>query len=275
MATNCAARDYAFLRCIVQTYSNNVLDPSRDSIFDARLACLVRAQGMGSLDELIERLRKAPDPALESAVADAMTINETSFFRDGRPFELLRSVLLPELIEARGPVRKLRLWSAACATGQEPYSLAMLLLEHFPHLTNWKVQIEGTDVCQPVLDHARAGRYQRMEVNRGLPARMLIRYFDQEGDDWIVKPALRALCSFQRANLGKAPLPVQGRFDVIFLRNVMLYFAHDTRRALLEQVHRLLTPDGVLFLGSSEQPVDMSLWIACLVAGTCYFRPKQ
>lgn len=269
-----AMADYAFLRRIVQKHSNNVLDPSRDSIFDARLGGLLSERHLRSLDELIERLRQAPNSELESAVADAMTINETSFFRDGRPFDLLRDQLLPRLIEARGPVRKLRLWSAACSTGQEPYSLAILLREHFPHTVNWNVQIEGTDVCQPVVDRARAGRYQRMEVNRGLPARMLIRYFDQEGDDWIVKPSLRARCSFQCANLCQSSLPVRGQCDVIFLRNVMLYFPHDARRTLLQKVHRLLAPDGVLFLGSSEQPIDMSLWTACLAGGTCYFQPK-
>ncbi|HEY2857629.1 MAG TPA: protein-glutamate O-methyltransferase CheR [Terracidiphilus sp.] len=274
LAIDHSAVDYSFLRRIVHAHSNNVLDASRDSIFDARLAGLVRARGMSSLRELIESLRRARNSELELAVADAMTINETSFFRDGRPFELLRSDLLPKLIEARRPVRALRLWSAACATGQEPYSLAMLVRENFPHLTNWDMQIEGTDVCRPVLERARSGRYARMEVNRGLPARMLIRYFKQEGDDWVIKPELRAICRFQYANLCKPPLPVRERFDVIFLRNVMLYFAGDARRSVLAQIHRLLAPDGVLFLGSSEQPVDMSLWSANLVGGTCYFRPK-
>lgn len=267
--------DYGFLRGIVQAHSGNVLDPSRDYVFDARLSSLLRRHAMSSLEELIIHLRTARDPELESAVADAMTINETSFFRDSRPFDLLRGQLLPELIDRRRPLRALRVWSAASSTGQEAYSLAMLLREHFPMLSNWRVQIEGTDICREAVERARAGRYMRMEVNRGLPARLLVRYFDQHGDDWIVKAEIRDRCRFHRANLCKSPLPVQGRFDVIFLRNVMLYFAPESRRAVLAEVHRMLAPDGVLFLGSTEQPGDDSLWTAVLAGGTCYFRPKK
>ena len=274
MATTHEPVDFSFLRRIVQAHSHNVLDPSRDYVFEARLAGIVRRHGMKSLAEFIEYLRSTGDPQLESAVADAMTINETSFFRDGRPFELLRTNLLPKLIEARRSIRALRMWSAGCSTGQETYSLAMLVREHFPLLASWKVRIEATDICEPVVRRADAGRYHRIEVNRGLPARLLVRYFDQDQDEWIVKPHVRSLCNFQRANLCKSPLPLRGKFDVIFLRNVMLYFAPETRRALLAEVHRLLAPDGVLLLGSTEQPADPSLWCAILAGGTCHFRPR-
>jgi chemotaxis protein methyltransferase CheR len=274
VSTTHGAVDFSFLRKLVQAHSRNVLDPSRDYVFQARLAGIVRDRGMSGLAELVEHLRSAHDPALESAVSDAMTINETSFFRDGRPFELLRTELLPNLIEARRSVRALRVWSAACSTGQEAYSFAILLREHFPHLANWNIRVEGTDICESVVKRAQQGRFHRIEVNRGLPARYLVRYFEQDGAEWIVKPQIRSLCNFRRLNLCKFPLPGIAKFDVIFLRNVMLYFAPDSRRALLSEVHRLLAPDGVLFLGSTEQPADPSLWKATLAGGTCHFKPR-
>ncbi len=207
-----------------------------------------------------------------------MTINETSFFRDCRPFDLLRTELFPQLIEARRRTRALRIWSAACATGQEAYSLAMLLLEHFPLLTAWNIVIEGTDINSEVIERAQAGRYHRIEINRGLPARLVVRYFDHIGEDWIVKPEVRKLCHFRQANLCGPSLPFArstDRFDLIFLRNVMLYFSQQTRRTLLAGIHRLLPPDGILFLGASEQPADMSLWTPVLEGGTSYYRPRQ
>ena len=269
---------YSYLRDLVFGLSQNVLDPSRDYLFDTRLSKVLRNQGMSSLDELVRSLRAIKNPILERAIAEAMTINETSFFRDVRPFELLRTDLLPHLIEARRRTRSLRFWSAACSTGQEAYSLAMLLLEHFPMLTGWNLAIEGTDLSSEVVEKAQAGRYHRIEMNRGLPARFVVRYFDHIGEDWIVKPEIRRLCHFRQANLCGPALPFHrstDQFDVIFLRNVMLYFSHPTRRTLLAGVHRLLAPDGILFLGSSEQPADPSLWTPVLAGGTSYYKPRQ
>lgn len=273
-----SAVDYAYLRDLVFTLSQNVLDPSRDYLFETRLSKLLRNQGMTQLQELVLRLRSRRDPALERSIAEAMTINETSFFRDARPFELLRLEVLPKLIEARRHTRGLRFWSAACSTGQEAYSLAMLLLEHFPLLAGWHLQIEGTDISSEVVERALAGRYHRIEINRGLPARHVVRYFDHAGEDWIVKPEVRKMCHFRQANLCAPQLPfnrAEDRFDVIFLRNVMLYFSQETRRTLLAGIHRLLAPDGVLFLGSSEQPADPSIWTTVLAGGTCHFLPRR
>jgi chemotaxis protein methyltransferase CheR len=238
----------------------------------------MRNQGMNHLGELVHHLRMRKNPALERAIADAMTINETSFFRDTRPFDLLRGELLPRLIEARKHTRGLRFWSAACSTGQEAYSLAMLMREHFSMLTNWNIRIEGTDFCAEVVQRALSGCYHRIEINRGLPARHVVRFFDHQGEDWVVKPELRQMCNFRQANLCASPLPfsrAEDRFDVIFLRNVMLYFAQDTRKSLLAGIHRLLAPDGILFLGSSEQPADPSIWTSVLAGGTCHFKPRQ
>ncbi len=270
--------DYAYLRKLVFAFSQNVLDPERDYLFETRLTSLLREQGMTHLEELVRHLKRRKNPLLERSIAEAMTINETSFFRDNRPFELLRTELLPKLIEARSPVRALRLWSAACSTGQEAYSLAMLILEHFPLLAGWNIRVEGTDICSEVIARAQAGRYHRIEINRGLPARFVVRYFDHVGEDWAVKPVLRKLCNFRQANLCSTPLPFarsDDRFDVIFLRNVMLYFSQETRKQLLAGIHKLLPPDGILFLGSSEQPADPSIWTSVLAGGTCHFRPRQ
>jgi chemotaxis protein methyltransferase CheR len=277
METNASA-DYGYLRDLVFGLSQNVLDPSRDYLFDAHLSKLLRNQGMSRIGELVSTLRASKNPALERAVAEAMTINETSFFRDVRPFDLLRTELLPKLIEGRRFSRTLRLWSAACSTGQEAYSLAMLLLEHFPLLAGWNLRIEGTDISNEVVDRAKAGVYHRIEINRGLPARNVVRFFDHQCEDWTVKPEVRRLCNFRQANLCASALPfsfADGRFDIIFLRNVMLYFSQEHRRSLLAGIHRLLAPEGCLFLGSSEQPADPSLWTPVLSGGTCHFTPRQ
>ncbi len=276
MAT--ATTDYGYLRKLVFSLTHNVLDPARDYLFETRLSKVLRNQGMNRLDELVRSLRAAKNPALEQAIAEAMTINETSFFRDCRPFELLRTELFPQLIEARRRTRSLAIWSAACAAGQEAYSVAMLLREHFPLLARWNLSIEGTDLSSEVIEQARAGRYRRIEINRGLPARFVVRYFDHVGEDWIVKPEVRKLCHFRQADLCGPAFPFArstDRFDVILLRNVMLYFAQETRRTLLAGIHRLLPPDGILFLGSSEQPADLSLWTPVLAGGTSYYRPRQ
>jgi chemotaxis protein methyltransferase CheR len=273
-----AGVDYGYLRQLVFKHSQNVLDPSRDYLFQTRLAKLLRSQGMSQLEEFVEYVKLRRSPALERSIAEAMTINETSFFRDGRPFELLHTELLPRLVEFRRPARALRFWSAACSTGQEAYSLAMLIHEHFPSLAGWRICIEGTDICSEVVERAQTGCYHRIEMNRGLPARFVVRYFEHIGEDWTVKPEIRKMCNFRRANLCSALLPFNrpdDRFDAIFLRNVMLYFSQEARKTLLEGIHRLLVPDGVLFLGSSEQPADLSIWTTVLQGGTCYFRPRR
>jgi chemotaxis protein methyltransferase CheR len=274
--------DYGYLRQLVFEQSQNVLDPSRDYLFDTRLTKLLRNHGMLQVADLIRHLRNKRDPALERAVAEAMTINETSFFRDARPFDLLRTELIPALMESRRASRSLRIWSAACSTGQEAYSVAMLLLEHFPNLagsaSGWTVKIEGTDISSEVVQRCQAGTYHRTEMNRGLPARNIVRFFDHRGEDWTVKPELRKICNFRVANLCGNTLPfspISDRFDIIFLRNVMLYFSQESRRKLLANIHRLLAPDGILFLGSSERPADPTLWTEHLTGGTCHFRPRH
>ena len=267
--------EYGYLRELVFNLSHNVLDPSSDYMFDSRLVKILRNEGMKHVSDLVRHLQTKGDAKLERDIAEAMTINETSFFRDGRPFELLRTELLPHLVNARRDTRRLRFWSAACSTGQEAYSLAMLVRDSFPALAGWDIRIEGTDISSEIVERAKNARYHRIEINRGLPARFLVKYFNKLGEDWELKPDIRSMCNFRQGNLCGPRFPfarMTDRFDVIFLRNVMLYFSPETRRTLLANIHRILEPDGVLFLGSSEQPADSSLWTSILAGGTCYFK---
>jgi len=273
LASHGSSADYGFLRQVVLGRSQNVLDPSRDFMFETKLTRLVRNHGLSDLRELVEHMKRTPDARLESAVADAMTVNETSFFRDSRPFELLRAELLPRMIAARARNRSLHLWSAACSTGQEAYSMAMLIRENFPLLAGWKIHVEGSDISKSVAERAKAGVYERIEVNRGLPAKYLARYFDRAGERWEVKPEIRAMCRFRQMNLCDIPLPFSHRFDLILMRNVMLYFGPAVRRAVMAEVHRFLAPDGMLIMGASEQPPEMGMWKAEIIKGACFFRP--
>ena len=270
-----SSSDYGYLRQLVFNISQNVLDPSRDYLFDSRLTKVLRNQGMSQLGDLVRYCSREEIHKLERDIAEAMTINETSFFRDSRPFELLRNELLPPMLSTRRQTRSLRFWSAACSSGQEAYSLAMMMREYFPLLASWDIRIEGTDICAEVVERAQAGRYHRIEINRGLPARFIVKYFNKALEDWEIKPEIKGMCAFRQSNLCGPQFPfarATDRFDVVFLRNVMLYFSPETRKMLLERIHRVLEPDGILFLGASEQPADPSLWTSVLAGGTCYFR---
>lgn len=262
--------DYAYLRELVLAQSANLIDPSRNALFDTRLTPIARMAGASNLGDFVNIL-KADRPAhLHRAVAEAMTINETSFFRDLKPFEMLREVILPRLIEERAGVRRLRLWSAASSTGQEAYSLAMLIAEYFPSIAGWDVKIVGTDISRQVVDYARRGRYRRLEVNRGLPARMLLKYMHREGEEWEVAPMIRSMCEFQYANLC-SPLPLLPEFDLVLLRNVLLYFPQEDRRRLFNEVYRQMSPAGYLVLGNAEQAEDSSNLFEVEFASHSYF----
>ena len=264
--------DYEYLRTVVLRNSGNQVDVTRNYLFESRLQGLLRNRGFDSLTELVSALRSGNGHGLERSVAEAMTINETSFFRDTATFDYLRETLLPALIGSRRDTRTLRFWSAASSSGQEAYSIAMMLREHFPLLAGWRIDILGTDLSAEMVERSSAGRYQRIEVNRGLPARLLVKYFVRTGDDWEVHPDLKRLCRFQQRNLCQ-PTGLPESFDVIFLRNVMIYFNQDTRRQVLLTIHRALPPDGILFLGLSEQPRMDSHWQTMLTPKTVWYKP--
>jgi chemotaxis protein methyltransferase CheR len=254
----------------VLSQSANLIDPSRNALFETRLQPIAKRAGASTLKDFVTILRVDRTPQLHRAVAEAMTINETSFFRDGKPFDLLRENILPELIEKNSATRRLRIWSAANSTGQEAYSIAMLIAEHFPELTNWDVKIVGTDISAQVIEYARRGRYRRLEVNRGLPARMLVKFLVRHDDEWEVVPALRAMCDFRYGNLC-APLLELPVFDLVLLRNVLLYFPQQDRSCVFSDVYRQMAPGGYLLLGSAEQAEDSTNLFQVEFAKDCYF----
>jgi chemotaxis protein methyltransferase CheR len=267
--------DYAYLRKLVLDESANLIDPARDVLFETRLTPLAKTAGAGTLQGFVDLLRDDGTRHLRRAVAEAMTINETSFFRDLRPFEAMRRIIIPSLMEQKASERTLRIWSAACSTGQEAYSVAMLLLEHFPALADWDVKILGTDLSRQAIEYAQRGRYRRTEVNRGLPARMLVKYFERDDEEWEVAPRVRRLCQFSQLNLC-ATLPELPVFDLVLLRNVLLYFPENDRSCVLADVHRLLNPRGYLMLGNSEQAEDSSEEFEVEFASdSYYYRPKM
>lgn len=234
------------------------LEAGKEYLVETRLAPLAVKHGVGSVNELIDRLR-ASETALTDLhleVVDALTTNETLFFRDVHPWDALRKHVIPKLREARASTRTITVWSAACSTGQEPYSLAMLLAEHFPDLAGWSIRIIGTDISPTVLRKAQAGVFQQLEVNRGLPALYLVKHFRQEGRNWILADAIRRRVEFRALNLARhwTGLP---RCDLVFMRNVMIYFDVETRRSILRQLRHVLAPDGYLLLGTAETAINL------------------
>jgi chemotaxis protein methyltransferase CheR len=266
----CSDTDYTYLRDLVLNESANRIDPSRNGLFEMRLAPIARVAGASSLEDFVSILRVDQTAHLHRAVAEAMTINETSFFRDGRPFDVLRETILPRLIEKNSAEKKLRIWSAASSTGQEAYSVAMLICEHFPELAGWDVKIVGTDISRDVIEYAKRGRYRRLEVNRGLPARMLVKYLVRDGDEWEVTAKARSMCEFRCAKLC-APLPKLPVFDLVLLRNVLLHFAEKDRGCVFDDVYRQMTPGGYLMLGAAEQAEDSTALFEAEFVKDCYF----
>jgi chemotaxis protein methyltransferase CheR len=250
--------------------SANRIDPSRNALFDTRLTPIARLSGASNLEDFVNMLKAGRPAHLHRAVAEAMTVNETSFFRDIASFELLRQVIFPRLIEQQREQRRLRIWSAASSTGQEAYSLAMSIAEYFPDLAGWDIKIIGTDISRHVVDYAQKGRYRRLEVNRGLPARMLLKYMVRDGEEWKVAPRIRAMCEFRYANLC-APMPQLPVFDLVMLRNVLLYFSQHDRRTLFGEIYRRVARDGYLVLGNAEQAEDSTNLFEVEFAANCYF----
>ena len=266
----CSDSDYAYLRGLVLEQSANRIDPSRNALFDTRLTPIARLSGASNLQDFVSMLKAGRPAHLHRAVAEAMTVNETSFFRDITTFDMLRQVILPQLIEQRMERRQLRIWSAASSTGQEAYSLAMSIAEYFPELAHWDVKIIGTDISRHVVDYAQKGRYRRLEVNRGLPARMLLKYMLRDGEEWEVVPRIRSMCEFRYANLC-TPMPQLPTFDLVLLRNVLLYFSQHDRRTLFGEIYRKMVPGGYLVLGNAEQAEDSTNLFEVEFAANCYF----
>jgi chemotaxis protein methyltransferase CheR len=258
------SQEFAFISGLVRRDASIVLEAGKEYLVEARLLPLARKAGISTVSEYVNRAQNRPEPKIHQQIVDALTTNETSFFRDNEPFTALSNQVIPELVKARSATRSLRVWSAACSSGQEPYSLAMVMQDAMP--LGWNSEILATDISTEMLTRAEAGTFTQLEVNRGLPAPLLVRYFERVGAHWKVSSSLRNHMTFKRLNLA-APLPSIGQFDVIFIRNVLIYFDVETKRSVLQQVSNLLRSDGWLFLGSAETTIGIDDRFERVVAG--------
>jgi chemotaxis protein methyltransferase CheR len=253
---NMTPQDFDFVSRYAKAEAALVFEPGKEYLVESRLEPIVRQYGLSSIAELIGQLRSGPSLALKGHVIDALTTHETSFFRDFHPFEALRSTIFPELIERNKTTRTITIWCAAASSGQEPYSIALVFFEHFPLLRDWRLQLICTDISKEVLDKAATGIYSQFEVNRGLPAPLLVKHFIREGDKWRIKDYVRSMTSFKTMNLA-VPWKELPPCDIVFMRNVLIYFDLDTRRGILERTLRTLKKDGILFLGTAESPTSL------------------
>jgi chemotaxis protein methyltransferase CheR len=251
----CAA-DYSYLSALLLRTSGLHLGSGREYLIESRLTPVASRLGFSGVADLITALRLRPDPQMIAVICEAMTTNETFFFRDGAPFDLLRQRLLPELVAARRHTRQLRIWSAAASTGQEAYSIAMTIACLVPSLADWRVEIVATDYSPAALDRARAGVYNSFEAQRGLPEHLLKRFFRQVGPDWQINEEMRRAVTFREGNLLE-PFGHLGPFDLILCRNVLIYFDTATKREVLNRITHILAPDGYLFLGSAETALGL------------------
>jgi chemotaxis protein methyltransferase CheR len=248
------AQEFAFISGLVRRDAAIVLEEGKEYLVEARLLPLARQSGLPTVSEFVSQAQQRPDMSVNEKIVDALTTNETSWFRDNEPYAALNSTVLPDLMPSRANNRSLKIWSAACSSGQEPYSLAMVLADGLP--AGWTYDITATDISAEMLTRAEKGQFTQLEVNRGLPAAMLIKHFERVGAHWKVSPALRKQVAFKRLNLA-APLPAMPQFDVVFLRNVLIYFDVETKRSVLQRVANVMRPDGWLFLGAAETTIGI------------------
>ena len=249
--------DFDFLRRMLKERSGLVLSAEKDYLLESRLLPLARRHGMTSLGELATRLRQPGSASLAIAVTEAMTTNETFFFRDRIPFDHLRETVIPALAAARSREKRIRIWCTAAASGQEPYSIAMVLKGLGAQLNGFRVDIVATDLSADVIDRAKAGIYSQFEVQRGLPIQLLVKYFSKSGDAWEIAPELRGMVQFRTLNLLNDFSPL-GQFDVVFCRNVLIYFDQPTKVGVLERIARQMPRDGYLMLGAAETVVGLT-----------------
>jgi len=242
---------FDYVRKLVHSHSGVVLEPGKEYLVEARLLPLAQTEGLASVQTFIERLRASSVGGLQQRVVQAMTTNETFFFRDLRPFEELRRAVLPQVIEKRRNERRITIWSGACSSGQEPYTIAMILKEHFPELLGWSCRLMASDIAGDVMARARVGCYSQLEVSRGLPAHYLVKYFTKQGTEWRLSEDIRRRVEFFEMNLTK-PWPVLPRMDIILMRNVLIYFDLETKRQIFTNLRHQLHSDGWLALGGSE-----------------------
>ncbi len=249
--------DFEMIAQLLKERSGLALNKDKAYLLESRLNPVARKWSFAGFDELAQGIRNNMDEALLVDVTEAMTTNESFFFRDQKPFEQFRDMVLPHLFEHRASERSIRIWSAACSSGQEPYTLAMLLKEMEQKLAGWRVEILATDLSSEILDKAKEGLYSQFEVQRGLPVQLLIKYFKQVGDRWEIDEGIRRMVKFRQFNLLDNPAPL-GKFDVVFCRNVLIYFDMPDKIKILDSIANLMPPDGFLYLGGAETVLGTS-----------------
>jgi chemotaxis protein methyltransferase CheR len=266
--------DFDYVRNYVRAQAAIVIEPGKEYLVESRLATLARKEKIASVDLLVDQLRAKPGSELHRRVVDAMTTNETSFFRDIYPFEALKKHILPELVQKRRAERQLNFWCGAASTGQECFSVLMTIAENFPEILNWNFNFIATDLSLDVLAQAQSGLYGQLEINRGLPAPMLVKYFKRQESSWEFDPHLRKKVTFKELNLTHA-WPFMPAMDVVFLRNVLIYFDVETKKTILGKVRRLLRPNGYLFLGGAETTFNLDDAFERVIfdKATCYRAP--
>jgi chemotaxis protein methyltransferase CheR len=268
------ATSFDWVRQLVHRESAIVLQPGKEYLVEARLLPMAQQRGLSGVSELVESVRNRPDAATTRRIVEALTTNETSWFRDGDPFTALTSTVLPSLLGDRRPEERLNIWSAACSSGQEPYTIAMLLSDALPDAAR-RVSITATDLSREMVERTRSGRFSQLEVNRGLPASMLVRHFTRAGNEWEISPTLRRMITTTECNLA-APLPRMGPFDVVYLRNVLIYFDLATKQGILRRVRQLMRPDGWLFLGAAETTLGVDdNWERVVLGRGSAYRPRK
>jgi chemotaxis protein methyltransferase CheR len=249
--------DFEYVSQLAHSQAAIVLEPGKEYLVENRLGPLAQREGFLSLEQLISKMRSEKIiNGLHHKTIDALTTNETLFFRDFHPFEALRKIVLPKLLESRASGRQLNIWSAACSSGQEPYSLAMLIREKFPQMNDWRINILATDISPTVLKAAGEGVYSQFEVNRGLPATYLVKYFSKQDDKWVIKDEIKKMVQFKPLNLIQ-PWPMMPPCDLVFIRNVMIYFDVETKKTILKKIRACLLPHGYLFLGTAETTMNL------------------
>jgi chemotaxis protein methyltransferase CheR len=268
------ATTFDYVRQLVHKESAIVLAPGKEYLVEARLLPVARQLGLTDVGQLVDSVRSRPTPDSTRRIVEALTTNETSWFRDGDPFTALTTTVMPALVAARGPADRLQIWSAACSSGQEAYTIAMLLEDSMPNAAA-RVSITATDISREMVERTRAGRFSQLEVNRGLPAPMLVRHFTRAGTEWQVAPTLRRMVTASECNLA-ASLPRMGPFDVVYLRNVLIYFDLSTKQAILRRVRELMRPDGWLFLGAAETTLGVDdTWERVVIGRSSAYRPLK
>ncbi len=264
-------QDFDFVQKLIQDRAAIVLDNNKHYFVESRLGPVVEEAGLKTIEEFVQMLKTKGTELWFQRVTEAITIHETSFFRDMHPFKALQELIIPEVLENNKTERSLSMWCGASSSGQEPYTISMILDQHFPQLKSWKLNFVATDISNKILDKARQGRYSQLEINRGLPAPLLLKYFQKDGLEWQMKAEFRNMIQFKQLNLvtNWPPMP---KMDIIFLRNVLIYFDVPTKRRILGKIKELMKPNGFLFLGAAEMPmsVDRSFERVNAARAGCY-----